>query len=323
MRVVLFAMVLCVVFSCKEGNKKIAYKSASSGNINNLLVVTDDHLWNGRVGDAIRDNIGNEVYGLPQMEPHFDLSQVSNDVFTGFVRRNRTVLKVIISEENNVKYYTDPYASPQKMVVVSSPTQEALIRLLKQNAGAIISTLKTVEFKERQRRINKSLFNTKPIEEALNITLKFPSAYRIAKAEDQFFWIRRDTKTGSLNLLLYSLPLKDFDSTESFSKYIISTRDSVAQQYIPGPTEGNYMRTEMIYTPYFFETTLSGVTALETRSLWKVEGAFMSGPFVNYCFRDEKNGRFLVADGFVYAPSQKKRDFMFELETMIRSIQIQ
>lgn len=318
----LFLVVLCFVFSCKEGNNKQTYKSASSGNINNLLVVLDNQLWNGRVGDAIREHIGDEVYGLPQVEPHFDLSQVPNDVFTDFVRRNRIVLKVKTADEASVKYYTDPYASPQKMVVISAPNRDAQIELIKQNAPSIISTLKAVEFTERQRRINKSLFNTKPIEDALGITIKFPSAYRIAKTEDQFFWIRRDTKTGSLNLLLYSLPLKDFESTEAFSEHIISTRDSIAQQHIPGPVEGNYMRTETAYTPYFFETSIYGISALQTRSLWKVEGAFMSGPFVNYCLKDEANERLLVAEGFVYAPSQKKRDFMFELETMIRSIKI-
>ncbi len=318
----LILVVFIFVFGCKEGHKKRTYKPASSGNINNLLVVTENDLWNGRVGNAIRDYIGDEIYGLPQVEPHFDFNQVPNAVFSDFVRRNRIVLKVRTAADSSVKYYNDPYASPQKMVVISGPNRDAQIELIKQNSGSIVSALKDVEFSERQRRINKSLFNSKPIQDALNISIKFPSAYRIAKAEDQFFWIRRDTKTGSLNLLLYSLPLRGFESTESFSEYIISTRDSIAQQHIPGPTDGNYMRTEMAYTPHFTETTMSGVSALETRSLWKVEGAFMSGPFVNYCLKDETNGRFLVAEGFVYAPSQKKRDYMFELETMIRSISL-
>ena len=68
---------------------------------------------------------------------------------------------------------------------------------------------------------------------------------------------------------------------------------------------------------------MSNVTALETRSLWKIEDAFMSGPFVNFCFVDKTNRRLFVAEGFVYAPSESKRDYMFELETMMRSISVQ
>ena len=83
------------------------------------------------------------------------------------------------------------------------------------------------------------------------------------------------------------------------------------------------MTTERAYTPFFVLRDMPNVKALETRSLWKIEDAFMSGPFVNYCFLDKTNNRLFVAEGFVYAPSEGKRDYMFELETMIRSISLQ
>ena len=67
---------LCLLFSCIDNNQKTTYKSASSGNINSLLVVIDNALWTGRVGDALRENLGGEIYGLPQIEPQFDLRQV-------------------------------------------------------------------------------------------------------------------------------------------------------------------------------------------------------------------------------------------------------
>jgi hypothetical protein len=39
----------------------------------------------------------------------------------------------------------------------------------------------------------------------------------------------------------------------------------------------------------------------------------MGGPFINYA-ADEKNNRILVMEGFCYAPSKQKHDFMFELK---------
>ena len=48
----------------------------------------------------------------------------------------------------------------------------------------------------------------------------------------------------------------------------------------------------------------------------------MSGPFINYWIEDKANERYLIAEGFVYAPSVGKRDYIFELEAIIQSISI-
>ena len=318
--IIIFALAF---FSCNETASKKVYKPQSSGNINSLLVVVDDDLWGASVGEAIRRHIGSEIYGLPQIEPQFDLRQVPKSVFSDFVRMNRTVLKVQLSNEDGVKFYTNPYAKPQKMIVISGTSRKILAELIEQNSSKIISVFKNEELKERQRRIKKSLFNTAAVEKTLGITLNVPSVYRIAKKENDFFWIRRDTKTGIINLLLFSVPLQEFKSKDAFSQRVIQLRDSVAKQHIPGPVDGNFMTTEMAYTPFSFFTEIANTKVLETRSLWKIEGAFMSGPFINFSFEDIKNNRLLVAEGFVYTPSEPKRDYVFELESIIKSITIQ
>lgn len=76
--IMLFTLFL---FSCNETATKKVYKPQSSGNINSLLVVVDDDLWGASVGEAIRRHIGSEIYGLPQVEPQFDLRQVPHSVF--------------------------------------------------------------------------------------------------------------------------------------------------------------------------------------------------------------------------------------------------
>ena len=205
--IIIFALAF---FSCNETASKKVYKPQSSGNINSLLVVVHDDLWGASVGEAIRRHIGSEIYGLPQIEPQFDLRQVPKSVFSDFVRMNRTVLKVQLSNEDGVKFYTNPYAKPQMMIVISGTSRKILAELIEQNSSKIISVFKNEELKERQRRIKKSLFNTAAVEKTLGVTLNVPSVYRIAKKEKDFFWIRRDTKTGIINLLLYSVPLQEF-----------------------------------------------------------------------------------------------------------------
>jgi hypothetical protein len=82
------------------------------------------------------------------------------------------------------------------------------------------------------------------------------------------------------------------------------------------------MTTEGAYTPFFGNAKVGSLNSFETRSIWQVKDAFMSGPFINYWIEDPVNNRYLVAEGFVFAPSVGKRDYIFELEAIIQSISI-
>ena len=53
-----------------------------------------------------------------------------------------------------------------------------------------------------------------------------------------------------------------------------------------------------------------------------MKGFTMAGPFITYFIEDKVNKRYLVVDGYVYAPSLDKRDYVFELESIIKSITI-
>ena len=56
-----------------------------------------------------------------------------------------------------------------------------------------------------------------------------------------------------------------------------------------------------------------------TKGTWEVANDYMAGPFVNYLISDTLNKNWLALEGFVFAPSVSKRDYMFELETIIKS----
>ena len=48
----------------------------------------------------------------------------------------------------------------------------------------------------------------------------------------------------------------------------------------------------------------------------------MARPFFNYAIIEKKNNRLLVVEGFTYAPSVNKREFLFELEAIAKSLKI-
>ena len=122
--------------------------------------------------------------------------------------------------------------------------------------------------------------------------------------------------------MLYTLPYTENTTKEALAKRVIKVRDSIGKQYISGPVDGSYMTTEKAYTPFFGETKVANLNSFETKSIWQVKDAFMSGPFINYWIEDKTNGRYLIVEGFVYAPSVGKRDYIFELEAIIQSISI-
>lgn len=326
MRYILLAAVsLLFLMSCEDSNKKRTLLD-SSGKLNDISVVIENDMWDGRVGEAIRDVLAAPIYGLPQDEPIFNINQIPPSAFTGFIKKNRTVLKIETGKEAAINFENNIYAQPQKVIIVSGKTKDDIIKLVSDNSSRIIETFKGVELLEKQRLIKKSLYNTKEIQEDLGLNINFPTAYRVTKTlatkADKFYWMKRDTRTGYVNILLYELPLKAIKKDSNLIGQVIKIRDSIGKKYIAGPIEGSYMITEDAYTPFHGETILDNKPTLETKGMWEVENAVMAGPYINYAIEDKINNRWIVAEGFAYAPSVEKRDYIFELEAIIKSIKI-
>jgi hypothetical protein len=316
---VLFVVVM--LFSCGNAEDK-RYVSPSSGDINSIVVVSDNVLWENKVGDAIRDVLAASVEGLSKDEPQFSMSQMPTEVFSGFAKNNRTVLKIEKGKEAATQIARDAHARPQTLVIISGQTDAEIIDQINRNAVKIISEFKTTELTERQRRTSKSLFNDTPLKEKLGVSLKFPTAYRIAKSEDNFFWIRRDIKQGNVDLLVYEVPLSSIRKQDRAIMDIIRVRDSIGKTHIEGALEGSYMATEPAFTPTINGVIIDNKPAFETRGIWDLKNAFMSGPFINYAIEDKVNNRYIIAEGYVFAPSIAKRDYVFEIESIIKSIAI-
>ena len=322
-KTILTAFTILFLIACNnDGSKNKRILSASSGNINNLTVVIDNELWEGSIGEQIRSILGASVYGLPQEEPLFKMQQMPTLVFSGFATKSRIVLKIEKGKPANIKFLKDAFAKPQKLILVTGNTNTEINEQLIQNTEKIVAVFKNQEIKEKQRRINISLNKNNNIEKVLGLTINFPSVYRVAKEDKSFFWLRKDIKTGTMNILLYEMSLGSISEGDDAINDIIKMRDSIGKVHIPGPLDGSYMITEEAYTPYLNKTILDNKPTLLTKSTWEIKNAFMAGPFINYIIEDKTNKRLVVIEGFTFAPSVAKRDHMFELEAIIRSLQI-
>ncbi len=303
-----------------EKNKRIL--SDSSGLINHVSIVIPNQMWEGEIGEALRKVLAAPVDGLPQEEPLFSLNQMPPEAFKGFVKENRLYVEIHKGAKKNFEILNDPFAHPQTGVVISGENNQEIVDEIQQNADELVKKLKATEIKEKQRRISKSLKDDSKLKNQLGVSLKFPSAYRYAIDDKNFFWIRKDIPKGNMEIMVYQVPLNTIDKDTTVISNIIHMRDSIGEAHVPGPVEGSYMITEDAYAPYLFRTKLDGHFAYETKGIWEVKNAFMAGPFINYAVRDTANNRYVIFEGFAFSPATAKRDNMFELEAILQSAKI-
>jgi hypothetical protein len=259
--------------------------------------------------------------GLPLIEPQFSLKHLSPKVFSGFARNSRNVLwfqKDTIARFQLIENY---FARPQIVAIVKGEDREVQAVFLEENIRLLRATLSENEQKEKLRRIQKSPSRDKELSDRFKVRLVYPTAYKTVKDTTNFIWIQKPVQKGHLNIIAYSLPENELIGNTK--KKIIEIRDSIGKVYVPGRLKGSFMITEKAYRPYFYKTKLDNKFSYLTKGTWEVENDFMAGPFVNYMIKDTVNKRWMVLEGFSFAPSISKRDYMFELNTILSSIRFE
>ncbi len=318
----LFLCLFVAVLGSSCSFKKDKFPDDSSAAINTIAVIIDDQLWNGAVGDSIRNKFASPVLGLPQEEPLFTINQYPVKLFEGFSTDSRNILIVKKGNETKFEIKQNEFSAPQNAVHITGKSTSEIISLLEENASRIIQKMRNIEIAQNQKIFKDSLLNTQKIQKKFNIDLLIPSKYEYVMRHKNFIWLKSEITSGNSSVIIYQLPWHSIHSGNAVSD-IVRTRDSIGRKYIHGSVPRTRMVTEEAYSPYFSKMTLDDKKAYETKGTWQMKNDFMSGPFLNYTIFDPKNKRILVLEGFCYAPSKEKRDLMFELESIIKSIQFQ
>lgn len=307
-------------FSCKKQETRLPRKA--TGNINTISVIIDNQLWNGEIGESIRNKFASPVIGLPQEEPLFTINQYPIKLMEGFMTDSRTI--IVIKKENKTQFEIkkNQYASPQNVFHISGKTNGDILKIIEKNAAKIIQIIKEAEIAENQRINRLSLMNPKIIRNKFQISLEVPTGYNYVLQSTKFLWLKKEIISGNTSLLIYEVPIKTIKNGSNMITNIIKTRDSIGNLYISGTDLDTQMITEEGYSPYLFKLNLNGKETYETKGTWELKNDFMSGPFVNYAIIDEVNERVLILEGFCYSPSKEERDLMHELESIIKSIVI-
>lgn len=319
MRIFKAFLTLLILASCDKEVKN--FKPQSSGRINSISVIIDKPSWDGKIGDAIRDKYASEFIGLPQVEEAFTLNHIPYEAFTGFGRTARNIIYINKKKEDKPRMIRNRYARPQLFLEVSGLDNESIIQGISSSYEFSSTQFQNGEIAENRNRILKSLLKDTGLD-SLNISVKIPSAYSVFKSESQTVWLQKPLKNGTSNLIIKNLNSSVSDFEQINLNDVVSWRDSIGKEFIPGRVENSYMITEKEYLPYISYQPVNGFKAIETRGTWEVRGDYMGGPFINYIIKDTLNKSLLYVEGFVFSPSQRKRDKMIELEAVIKSLVI-
>ena len=310
-------LVFICFLSCAEV-KKSRYVPNSSGNINSVNVVMTQKHWKGNLGIKTRDVLGELYEGLPMDEPQYSFNYLEPKVFKGFARQSRNIILFETDSLPGLNVVSNIYANPQVLVIIKGKDSDEMIFYLEENAPLIRGLFYENERKEKLRRMSKSLSKENEIVNRFGIKLKYPSAYNVVKDTANFTWIQKQIPKGHLNLIVYRVPKNAI--TDKINESIPKIRDSIGRIYIPGRLKNSYMITEKAYRPYYYKTVIDQKKTYITKGTWEVANDFMAGPFVNYAILEPSGEKYTMVEGFSFAPSASKRDFMFELETIIKSI---
>ena len=277
--------------------------------------------WESGLGKSTRNIVGDIYQGLPIDEPNFKFFNISPKQFNGFSRHSRNIIYFQKDTTNKFRIYKNLYSKPQLFFLIQGEDEDILINYLIENKPLIINTIKEGERKEKIRRIKKSPSKSNVLKKKMRINLVYPSVYKKVKDTFNFIWLEKQILKGTLNIISYRLPLNTISDPPKLND-VIRIRDSIGKINIPGRLEGTHMITEKDYRPYFYKLNMGGKIIFETKGMWEVKNDFMGGPFINYILKDKKSNEWVIVEGFAFAPSVSKRDYMFELNSILSTISI-
>lgn len=316
----LLCSLLILLASCKDGPM---VKPSASGRPYEVLVVIDEELQKGPVGQAIDSLLTTDIIGLPGSESFAALSHVSRKNLTGAMKYFRNILYIDIDANiytrTSVRFSRDENANGQYIIVVHSPSSRSLREYCEARGRDILNIIARGELKRSVAQLKKKhsrQFYDK-VKEAFDCDIYVPVELSRFRSSKDFLWAA--TPDTRMNICVYSY---NYEGPHTFTKdYVLGMRDSVMKANIPGEYENDYMSTNHEMTESY-PITVKGDYCMESRGLWEMSVAYFGGPFVSHSRVDTINNRVIVAEGFVMEFQKLNRTMMRTLESALWTLNL-
>jgi hypothetical protein len=321
---------LIVVVACgnsPSGDDK-SYLPSSSGKYGEVLIVVDTFYENRQTGKVLDKIFSEPLVGMPQAEGHFRASTVPSNAFKSILKRSRNILKLSIGKgkKTAINMEEDVWAKDQFMIQISAASDTDAARILSKNVQTIRDYYNETELERLQKQ-----FKGKPLRDVMDsiaeqykVEMVIPPGFVKMAKNKNGFWLKKEKTIGQHQIMQgVSVFVRPYLSDSVFfHESMIRNRNEFTKEMIQGTPDSSYMVVYEDYLAATKEVNLNGVYALEYRGLWNMVNDFMGGPFLHYTLVDEKNNRVLELDAFVFAPKFDKREYLRELEAILKTVKV-
>lgn len=303
----------------KDGGKQATAKVQSAPY--ELLVVADKEWLKTNAGQSLMVVAESPAEVLPQVEPNFRVTTIDHRRFDGIFKFYANILVADVGQEYKkaeVRRAANLYARPQTVLYVCAPDNESFANLMRERAGYILGEFNKNEFARERALLGKEYSGivAAQVKKMFGADIRVPKDVDDIKKGKDFIWCADSKREFRQNVCVYTLPMRTMTL-----EAMVAARDSVMQVNIPGEREGQWVETDpRSVLPDVDPCGKEDVAVV--RGLWRMRKGAMGGPFVSYYVPDSANKRIVVAEGFVFAPDEKKKPIMRQLEAGLQTLSL-
>lgn len=146
--------------------------------------------------------------------------------------------------------------------------------------------------------------------------------------QNNLIWMRKNfqyktgqerlSKDGAMNI---AITMYDYTGPGMVSKEAAKERFNLFGKNVSSAEPDSYVMINDVDLPILeYDRTIDDNYVKEYRGIWEMENDFMGGPFISYSIVNQEKGKLLSIDAFVYSPGKEKRDFLQQIDTIVKSI---
>lgn len=318
------ALLIIVAGACKHKSSVpggIKVENFSTGKAGEMILAIDTNAWTKEARKAIYQVLEQPQPAINQVQPMFDVLQCSNKDFLASFTRHRNIVQFDYNPNygtNSFEIKKNPTTSPQIQVVIRGNNQDSCLALFLQHQDEIIKSMYDNDI-ARLQNAHRNLNNPnieKKINEKFGISMIIPEGYFIGREEEDFLWLCFRTPKNDRFVMIYKTPAYELTADN-----IVYERNRITKAYILGAVQGAYpIVADVDGFPLAQPLQLRYHTGMELRGLWASVRDKMGGPFYSYTMLSADKTSCITVDGFVYAPQEQKRDYIREVEAIVKSI---
>ena len=296
-KIILLYLVLVVVnfVSCEIDNNGERLLVKASGKPGEIILVMDSAQWQGKLGEALRATLHQDLVGVSRPEKLFTVRYIEPTRFNSVLNKARNLIFVATLDsqtkggqtvrnfmtKNYIKDNPDKfiisqkdiYASGQDALYLFSASADDLAEKILNNKATIVNFFN--QKAKEQTSISEFMIRD------YGCSVRVPNGYQIAANDPDFVWLRSPGETDKNIFITY----RDYISEDIFEdKNLIGLRDSITRVKIFDDPENDesYTKVDTVNIQTEIITTkFQGNYAKRIRGIWKANNLTIGGSFIS------------------------------------------